>query len=152
MNTPYSYTTKEQRQMLKAMPEMTGGRFNRFFDLYTRRLVSGLSDEHELDNLKFQLSSQFADTITYINSEKAIKVGWKHAPYMPVPFNEQMIDAKVHSREKCNNEKDNQELFYEFLLIHRLISNSRSSQLLRFLSKDCIRGSKGQSWFLFRRP
>ena len=95
MNTPYSYTTKEQRQMLKAMPEMTGGRFNRFFDLYTKRLISGLSDEHELDNLKFQLSSQFADTITYMNSEKAIKVGWKHAPYMPVPFNEQMIDDFV---------------------------------------------------------
>jgi hypothetical protein len=54
-----------------------------------------LSDEHELDNLKFQLSLEFADTITYMNSEKAIKVGWKHEPYMPVPFNEQMIDDFV---------------------------------------------------------
>lgn len=103
MNTPYSYTTKEQRQMLKAMPEMTGGRFNRFFDLYTRRLINGMSDEHELDNLKFQLSIGFADTITYMNCQKAVKAGWKHAKNgsdgwcdcAPVPFSEQMIDDFV---------------------------------------------------------
>lgn len=100
MKTPYSYTTKEQRLQLKAMPDMTGGRFNRVFDLYTRRLISGLTDEHELDNLKFELSSQFANSVTYMNSQKAVKAGWKHEPknggdywnYISVPFGEQMID------------------------------------------------------------
>lgn len=103
MKTPYSYTTKEQRLQLKAMPDMTGGRFNRIFDLYTRRLISSLSDEHEFDNLKFELSMQFANTVTYMNSQKAVKAGWKHAPinggdywnYTSVPFGEQMIDDFV---------------------------------------------------------
>lgn len=103
MKTPYSYTTKDQRIQLKAMPDMTGARFNRVFDLYTRRLISDLADEHELDNLKFQLSEQFANSITYMNSQKAVKAGWKHAPkdggdyycYMSVPFNEQMVDDFV---------------------------------------------------------
>ena len=110
MNTPYSYTTKEQRIQLKAMPDMTGGRFNRLFDLYTRRLISGLSDEHELDNLKLQLSEQFVSTITYMNCRKAVKTGWKHQAsknggdywnngdywnYTPVPFGEQMVDDFV---------------------------------------------------------
>ena len=71
MKTPYSYITKEQRLQLKAMPDMTGGKFNRYFDNYHRRLVTAMSDDHELDNLKFQLS------------------------YTPVPFSEQMIDDFV---------------------------------------------------------
>lgn len=103
MKTPYSYTTKDQRIQLKAMPDMTGGKFNRIFDFYIRRLISGLSDEHELDNLKFQLSEQFANTIVYMNSQKAAKAGWKREPknggdyycYMSVPFSEQMIDDFV---------------------------------------------------------
>lgn len=100
MKTPYSYTTKDQRIQLKAMPDMTGGKFNRCFDNYQRRLVTAMSDDHELDNLKFQISEQFANTITYMNSQKAVKAGWKHEPingdnywnYTPVPFSEQMID------------------------------------------------------------
>jgi hypothetical protein len=103
MNTPYSYTTKEQRIQLKAMPDMTGGRFNRFFDNYQRRLVAAMANDHEMDNLKFQLSEQFANTIVYMNSQKAVKAGWKLEPknggdyycYMSVPFGEQMIDDFV---------------------------------------------------------
>lgn len=101
MKTPYSYTTKEQRIQLKAMPDMTGGRFNRYFDNYQRRLDMAMTDDHEMDNLKFQLSQQFAERLTWMNSAKAIATGWKRntdAEYWnipPVPFGEQMIDDFV---------------------------------------------------------
>ena len=101
MKTPYSYTTKEQRIQLKAMPGMTGASFNRYFNYHSiLDVIQGQADEHAIDNLKFRLSEQFANTIVYMNSQKAVKAGWKHAPknsaeywnYTPVPFNEQMID------------------------------------------------------------
>ena len=101
MKTPYSYTTKEQRQMLKAMPDMTGARFNRYFN-YRNVLdvIQGQADEHAIDNLKFQLAEQFADSITYIHS--GLKTGWKRSiskgfdvVLSPSPFGEQMIDDFV---------------------------------------------------------
>ena len=101
MKTPYSYTTKEQRQMLKAMPNMTGARFNRYFN-YRNVLdvIQGQADEHAIDNLKFQLAEQFADSITYIHS--GLKTGWKRSiskgfdvVLSPSPFGEQMIDDFV---------------------------------------------------------
>ena len=104
MKTPYSYTTKEQRQMLKAMPDMTGAHFNRYFNYRSvLDVIQGQADEHAIDNLKFQLSEEFANTIMYMNSQKAVKAGWKHEPknavdfwhYTSVPFSEQMIDDFV---------------------------------------------------------
>lgn len=101
MKTPYSYTTKEQRQMLKAMPNMTGARFNRYFN-YRNVLdvIQGQADEHAIDNLKFQLAEQFADSIMYIHS--GLKTGWKRSiskgldvVLSPSPFGEQMIDDFV---------------------------------------------------------
>ncbi len=98
MKTPYSYTTKEQRIQLKAMPDMTGGHFNRYYDLYTRRLITAMTDDHDMDNLKFQLAEQFANAIIYM--KKALVAGWKHEcdgfGYVgPTPFGEQMIDDFV---------------------------------------------------------
>ena len=103
MKTPYSYTTKEQRLQLKAMPDMTGGRFNRFYDCYSRRLLEGIADDHKLDDLKFLISEQFANSIIYMNSSKGVATGWKRSPkegadywsYMAAPFGEQMIDDFV---------------------------------------------------------
>lgn len=102
MKTPYSYTTKEQRQMLKAMPDMTGARFNRYFNYCgVLDVIQGQADEHAIDNLKFRLSEEFANTITYMNSQKAVKAGWKHNTpgdewnCTTVPFGEQMVDDFV---------------------------------------------------------
>lgn len=101
MKTPYSYITKDQRIQLKAMPDMTGGKFNRYFDNYQHRLVTAMTNDHEMDNLKSQLAQQFAEHLTWMNSAKAIASGWRrntdgeYWAYSPVPFGEQMIDDFV---------------------------------------------------------
>lgn len=101
MKTPYSYITKDQRIQLKAMPDMTGGKFNRYFAIYLRRLVTAMTNDHEMDNLKFQLAQQFAEHLTWMDSAKAVASGWRrniddeYRAYSPVPFGEQMIDDFV---------------------------------------------------------
>jgi hypothetical protein len=101
MKTPYSYITKDQRIQLKAMPDMTGGKFNRYFDIYQHRLVTAMANDHEMDNLKSQLAQQFAEHLTWMDSAKAIASGWRrntdgeYWAYSPVPFGEQMIDDFV---------------------------------------------------------